>query len=122
MLLRGSPSLICKIVKYVGCKFRVCGKQLGCEIPQDGVCLALRVLVMATEVEDDNTIRSILHMLNDFGTDNTFALISACQCKLTWILSIERGYRRVNPLSSRLKTGLVANYSPAPGSPCSQKN
>lgn len=83
MLLCGTQSLTCKRFKYVGCKFSVCGKQLSCETPQNGIRLAWRALIMATEVEDDNAIRSILHMLNDFGTDDAFALMSTCQFKMT---------------------------------------
>ena len=83
MLLCGKYSLICKRFKYIGCKFSVCGKQLSCETPQNGIRLAWRALIMATEVEDNNAICSILHMLNDFGADDALALMSVCQYKVT---------------------------------------
>lgn len=77
MFLCGSQSLICKCFKYVGCKFSVCDKQLGCETPQNIICRALRCLVVIAEVENDNTIGRILDVLNDFSTNDAFALISA---------------------------------------------
>lgn len=93
MLLCGSQSLTCKSVKYVGCKFSVCGKQLGCQTPEDGTCLALRALVVSAEVEDESTIRGVLHVLNDFGTDDAFALISVRQYKRTWTVRRKCGYQ-----------------------------
>lgn len=77
MLLCGSQSLICKCFNDVGCKFSVGSKQLSCETPQDIICRALRGLVVIAEVENDNTIRRILDVLNDFSTNDAFALISA---------------------------------------------
>lgn len=92
MFLCGSQGLICKRFQYVGCKFSICGKQLGRERPQYVICWALRCLMVATEVEDDNTIRSILHMFDDFGTDDAFALISMRQSRLTWVQSRRYSY------------------------------